>query len=127
MKKVGIPHHLGYVSPVFDVARKLLTVSLRDGHEEGREEVALDTVDPFLRAQELKNLEVDLIVCGAISQSCERALLIKGIKTISSICGPLEEVLAALLNGTLDDTRFLMPGFAGPRRFRERYDRERRR
>ncbi len=127
MKKVAIPHHLGHVSPVFDVARNLLTVSLDGGQEQGREEVTLQTADPFLRAQELKNLGVDVVVCGAISQPFETALSAKGIKVVGSVCGPLEEVLSAALNGTIEDARFLMPGLGGLRRFRGRYGRERRR
>lgn len=127
MEKIGIPHHLGYVSPVFDVARNILAVSVRDGQEQEREEVALEGVDPFLRAQELKSFGIDIVVCGAISRPYEMALLAKSIEVIHAVCGPLEEVLSAILQKTLEDSRFLMPGFAGPRRFRERYGRERRR
>lgn len=121
MEKVAIPYHLGRISPVFDVARNVLTVSLKDGQEQVRGEVALVASDPFLRAQELKSLGVDILVCGAISQTYETALSAKGINVIGSICGPLEEVVSAVLNGTLEDERFLMPGFAGPRRLRGRY------
>lgn len=127
MKKFAIPHHLGHVSPVFDVARNLLAVSIKNGQKQGREELALVTADPFLRAQELKNLGVDVVVCGAISQPFEAALSAAGLKVISFVCGPLEEVLSALLNGTIEDARFLMPGLVGPRRFRGRCGKERRR
>jgi predicted Fe-Mo cluster-binding NifX family protein len=120
ISKIAIPHHLGYVSPVFDVARNILTVSVRDGQGQEREEVALETVDPFLRAQQMKNLGIDVVVCGTISQPYEMALLAKGIEVRHSVCGPLEEVLSAVLQGTLYEPRFIMPGFAGPRRFRGR-------
>ena len=88
MDKIAITHHLGHVSPVLDVARNLLTVSIKDGQGQGREEVVLQAADPFVRAQEPTNLGVHIIVCGVISQT---ALLVKGIKVIGSICGPLEE------------------------------------
>jgi len=120
MNKIAIPHHLGYVSPVFDVARNILAVSVRDGQGQERNEVALETADPFLRAQELKNFGVDIVVCGAISRPHEMALLAKGIEVLHSVCGPLEEVLSAALQGTLKDARFIMPGFTRPRRFRLR-------
>lgn len=120
MEKVGITHHLGYVSPVFDVARNLLSVASRDRHGQDREEAILETSDPFLRAQKIKDLGVDVVVCGAISRVYEMALSGKGIKVISSVCGPLEDVLSAFLDGTLDDSKFLMPGCAGRQRFRGR-------
>jgi predicted Fe-Mo cluster-binding NifX family protein len=121
MNKIAIPHHLGYVSPVFDVARNILSVSVKDGQGQEREEVALETADPFLRAQELKGFGVDVVVCGAISRPYEMALLAKGIQVLHSVCGPLEEVLSAALQGTLYEPRFTMPGFEGPRRFRGRH------
>jgi predicted Fe-Mo cluster-binding NifX family protein len=121
MNKIAIPHHLGYVSPVFDVARNILIVSARDGQGQEREKVALETGDPFLRAQQMKNLGIDVVVCGAISRPYETALLAKGIEVRHSICGPLEEVLSAVFEGTLEDARFIMPGFAGPHRFRGRH------
>jgi predicted Fe-Mo cluster-binding NifX family protein len=120
MEKVGITHHLGYVSPVFDVARNLLFVSVQDGQGQVRQETTLETADPFLRAQKIKDLGVDVVVCGAISRVYEMALLQKGIKVVASVCGPIEEVLSAYLDGTLSDFRFLMPGCTGQRRFRGR-------
>lgn len=79
MDKIGITYHLGHGSPVFDVARNLVVVSAKDGQTEGREEMGLRTADPFLRVQELKNLGVDVVICGAISRSYETALSAKGI------------------------------------------------
>jgi len=127
MEKVAIPYHLGYISPVFDVARNFLVVSTRDGGQKGREKVVIETIDPFLRAQGLKNHGVHVVVCGAISQPYETALSARGIKVIGAICGPLEEVLWAFLDGTFDDPRFLMPGFGHLRFLRGRHGREHRR
>ncbi len=110
MKRIAITHHLGYVSPVFDVARSLVNVSLQDGREHSREQITLDQSDPFLRAQELKNMGIDVVVCGTISQICHMALLSKGIRVIPSVRGRLEEVLSAFLEGTLEDAKYLMPG-----------------
>jgi len=114
MAKVGITHHLGYVSPVFDVARNLLSVSVTDSQGEVRREVTLEPTDPFLRAQKLKDLEIDVVVCGAISRPYEMALSSKGIKVIGAVCGAVEDVLSAFLNGSLEDSRFQMPGLRGP-------------
>lgn len=121
MEKVGITHHLGYVSPVFDVARNLLSVSIPDGQGQIRQEAALETADPLLRAQKIKDLGVNVTVCWVISSVYQMALIQKGIKVIASVCGPLEEVLAAFLDGTLHDSRFLMPGCTGQWRFRGGY------
>lgn len=115
MERVGITHHLGYVSPVFDVARNLLSVSFRDGGEKVRREATLKPADPFLRAQTIKDLHIDVVVCGAISRPYEMALSSKGIRVIGSVCGTVEDVLSAFLNGSLGDPKFQMPGLRGPR------------
>ncbi len=120
LEKVGITHYQGHVSPVFDVARHLLAVSIRDGLEQGREEFVLDSTDPFLRAQELKNIGLDAVVCGAISQPYERALSAKSITAVAFVCGALDDVILALLKGQLEEGQFLMPGSSGPRRHRGR-------
>lgn len=103
MERVGITHHLGYVSPVFDVARNLLSVLIRDGQGHDRREATLETADPFLRAKKIEDLGVNVVVCGAISRVYEAALRRKGIKVISLVCGPIEDVLSAYLDGTLGD------------------------
>ncbi|HAR95654.1 MAG TPA: hypothetical protein DCR97_06800 [Deltaproteobacteria bacterium] len=122
MKRVGITYHLGYVSPVFDVARNLLFVSIRDGQEGyDRREATIETADPFLRAKKLEDLGVGVLVCGAISRVYEAALTRRGIEVISLVCGPIEDVLSAYFDGTLGDSRFAMPGFAQRRRFRGRH------
>lgn len=126
MNKIGITHHLGYVSPVFDVARNLLVVSIRDGQAQDRRLATLRAVPAFLRSREVQELRVDVLVCGAISRPCEAALLASGIEVISSVCGPIEEVLGAFLNGTLGDAKFVMPGF-NPRRYRGRHGKKRQR
>lgn len=120
MAKVGITHHLGYVSPVFDVARNLLSVSVTDGKSEIRREVTLEPTDPFVRAQKLKDLDIDVIICGAISRPYEMALSSKGIKVVGAVCGTVEEVLSAFLDGSLGGSRFQMPGLRGLRCFRGR-------
>jgi predicted Fe-Mo cluster-binding NifX family protein len=114
MIKVGITHHLGYVSPVFDVARNLLSVSIEDGQGEVRREATLEPADPFLRAQKIKDLHIDVVVCGAISRPYEMALSSKGIRVICAVCGTVEDVLSAFLNGSLGDPKFQMPGLRGP-------------
>ena len=80
MEKVAITHYLGHVSPVFDVARNLLTVSVRDGQEQEREEAILAASDPFLRAQKVRALGIDVVVCGAISKPFVTALSVEALR-----------------------------------------------
>ncbi len=113
--RVAIPVWQGRVSPVFDVAGRLLLVELVDGREVAREErrVAENTAEE--RARRLVDLGVETLICAGISQSLETGLADRGIRAITRICGNVEEVLSAFLAGRLREERFAMPGCCGRR------------
>ena len=121
LMKVAIPHWQGRVSPVFDVAGNLLLVDVANGQEQTRQDVRLETDDLQARASSLAELGADVLICGAISWPLEMALSVAGLEVIPQTCGNVEDVLAAFLNGGLDQNAFLMPGCCGRRRrFRKR-------
>jgi predicted Fe-Mo cluster-binding NifX family protein len=114
--KVGIPIWDDRVSPVLDVARRLLVVSIEGGAEVGRTEVDLAGPLPGARALQIRDLGVDVLISGAVSQPLEAALLAAGVRVIPQTCGPVERVLRAYLCGRLADDALLMPGCCGRRR-----------
>ena len=120
--KVAIPTWSGRVSPVFDAAKCLTMTEVEGGVLGGREQVAIDEVDPAARARRVKQLGVDVLICCGISGSLEAMLASAGVWVIPQTCGPADEVLQAFATGRLTDRAFLMPGCRGRRRrFRERY------
>ncbi|MBF0102324.1 MAG: hypothetical protein HQK77_15590 [Desulfobacterales bacterium] len=108
--KLSIPYWQNRISPVFDVSNSLCLIEIDSGREVKRENIVLTRPDPFGRAQELSNLGIDVLLCGAVSQVLETALICSGIRVISFICGDMEEVICAFLHGQISDKRFLMPG-----------------
>ena len=111
--KVGIPTWNGRISPVFDVARRLLVADIEDGKEIGREERAIEEMQPALRAKRLLDLGVSVLVCGAVSGSLEQMLLSSGVRVIPQICGLVEDVLQAFVADRLTEEAFLLPGCCG--------------
>jgi predicted Fe-Mo cluster-binding NifX family protein len=118
--KVAIPHWQGRVSPVFDVAGSVLVVELGDGIERARRDVAFDVEDPRGRSARLMETGANVLVCGAISRPLEMAISTAGIEVIPQICGDVECVLAAFIDGRLRQGGFLMPGCCGRRGGRRR-------
>ena len=108
--KVAIPTWRDRVSPVFDVAQHLLLVELTDGAEVSRQQVSLLETDPARRVRRLQDLQVQTLICCAVSQPLREALVSSGIEVIDQVCGNVEEIVAAYRNGTLDEERFAMPG-----------------
>lgn len=113
--RIAIAHWQDRVSPVFDVSDRLLLIDIEDGRELNREDKMLSCRGPFERAQEVYRLEVQVLLCGAVSRPLETALLSTGIRVIGFICGCWETVLNAYINGRLADKCFQMPGY-GPKR-----------
>jgi len=121
--RVAIPLWQGRVSPVFDEACRILLVDVFDKQEQHRQEESLVARNPFERAQLLPKLGVDLLICGMISQTQQTALTSAGIRIIPHICGCMEEVIAALLDGRIEGGALRMPGCGSRKRLRNRMDR----
>jgi predicted Fe-Mo cluster-binding NifX family protein len=121
--KVAIPLWQGRISPVFDEASRILVVDISDGKEKSRQEESLLTRNPFERAQALPRLGVDLLICGMISQMQQTALDSAGVQVIPHICGCMDEVIAAFLDGRIEKGAMLMPGCGRRKKFRHHKNR----
>jgi hypothetical protein len=54
-----------------------------------------------------------------ISQTQQTALASAGVRIIPHICGSMEEVIAAFLDGRIEGGALLMPGCGGRKRLRK--------
>jgi predicted Fe-Mo cluster-binding NifX family protein len=121
--RVAVPVWGERVSPVFDVANRLLTTDIIGDDETSRSEFTLDEQEPARRAQRLVQLGVDVLICGAISEALETMLTAGGVQVVARICGPAEEVLQAFVSGRLAGDAYLMPGCCSRGRIRRRRSR----
>ncbi len=106
------------MSPVFDAARRLSVLDVEDGKVRSRHEEMLTSDDPFQKAKGLSELGVATLICGAVSRPLAELLSARGISLVPFVCGPVEEILCAYLEGSLSETAFAMPGCCGRRRLR---------
>ena len=114
--KVAIPCWQGRVSPVLDVANKALLVTLEQGRETMRQEVAVEGTRALHRARHILRLGADTVICGAVSRPLELALHSVGVEVIANVCGQIDEVLVAFIDERLDADAYLMPGCCRLRR-----------
>lgn len=121
MMRIAIPHWQNQISPVLDVAGTLLVVDVDRGSIICRKNVAIEGGNPQTRARFVVKTAVNLLICGAISKSLERALVRSGIDVIANTCGDTEQVLAAFLMGQLEQKKYLMPGCSRGRKRRGDY------
>ncbi len=115
--KIAIPIWEDCVSNVFDFAGKLLLVEIENGKEISRSEVLLESQSLSQRVGKLKSLEVDVVVCGAISRILANMVTASGIQLLPYVTGRVDDVLQAYLTGQLVKPEFSMPGcWPGARR-----------
>jgi len=109
--RVAIPVWEDKVSPVFDTALRLLIVEVEDWQEASRFETSFAGQDDISRrCLRIRELTLDILICGAISQPFSNLLTASGIDIIAEISGHAEDILDAYLQGNLSHSRFLMPG-----------------
>lgn len=120
--RVAIPEHQNRVAPVFDCCRQLWLVA----HDAEADRLIAgedwSMISRFARATRLKELQVELLVCGGISGCLENLVRRQGIEVLPWVAGDVWEILAALRAGSISSPRYAMPGRIGCRR--EGYGRE---
>ncbi|MPM75098.1 hypothetical protein SDC9_122089 [bioreactor metagenome] len=106
----------GRIAPVFDVAGRLL---IADGPDR-REHTLRNAACLHARIAELKELGVDVLICGAISRPARMLAESRGIRVYGFIAGDRDEVLNAWMRNELESEIFAMPGCARRRQCRRR-------
>jgi len=108
--KVAITAWEDKISPVFDSARSLLIANIKNEEIISRCYVLFNPEMTCNLADTLVNLEIDVLICGAISETPARIIEASGIHLIPFIGGKLEEVLVAYEKNNRIRPTFLMPG-----------------
>jgi predicted Fe-Mo cluster-binding NifX family protein len=108
--KIAITTYNETISNVFDFAHTLLLITVDDGVEISRCEVSLVSQRGCRRLCQLEELEVDVLICGAISRNLGNMIMESGIKVLPYVTGSVENVLSAYLADELVNPEFSMPG-----------------
>jgi predicted Fe-Mo cluster-binding NifX family protein len=117
--KIAIPEHQGRVAPVFDTCRRILFFMQEDDRQAILAQEDWSGLAAAARSVRLKQCEVDVLLCGAISCGIEDQLQRQGIRLIAWLAGELPEILAAFRAGTIMDSCYAMPGTLGCRKRRQ--------
>lgn len=109
--KIAIPAWQGNVSSVFDFAHKLLLVELENGKEKSRQELPLAEQSCQERAAKLRQLNVDVLICGAISRPLVFMLSSSGIEVLPFVTGSTQQIMDAYRSGQLYQQQYTLPGY----------------
>lgn len=110
---IALPVFQERVSPLMDVSSKYAIYETVDGEIRHRIDISLNTEGERQRLDKLKEIGVDTIICGAVSGCVERIINEKGIRLISMIYGPIEEIIQRYLSDSLTAYCMTPAGCAG--------------
>jgi predicted Fe-Mo cluster-binding NifX family protein len=108
--KIAIPIWEDKVSPVFDTAVRLLVIECKDKQEVSRLLYHIGEEDLSWKCHRIKELEPDVIICGAVSYLFLNMLRAADLPVIQQISGRIEEIIEAYLKDDSYNSRYLMPG-----------------
>ena len=98
------------ISPVFDASRRLLVATIESARIVDRSYVIFNPERPSSLVKTLAELDVPVLVCGAVSQVPASVITAAGIQLIPFIAGRVERVLLAYAAGSPLAPTFVMPG-----------------
>jgi predicted Fe-Mo cluster-binding NifX family protein len=111
--RVALPVWKGRISPVFDVATQVRVIEVEDGTPTSQRDLRLAYPG---RVARLEELGIDVLICAAVSRPLEAACWVAGIEVVSEVCGPVDAVIEAYLDGSLEEGGYVTPGRASHRR-----------
>ncbi len=107
---IAVPIWEGRVSPVFDVAQRLVLSDVEAGRVVNTTELAMPSPGLLGRVEFLAREKVEVLLCGAISGCVRNVLYDHGIRVVPCVCGPVEQVVQAFLENRLVEEGLVMPG-----------------
>ena len=113
--KIAMPIWNARISPVFDVAQRLIVLTIEADRIIAREKKELGQT-PKEKVQALIRENVSVLICGAISGPLALQVNQAGVELIHDICGAVDEVAESYLCGSFLSSRFIMPGCCRRRR-----------
>jgi predicted Fe-Mo cluster-binding NifX family protein len=99
-----------WISPVFDSAQTILIAEIENGSIVNRQLFTFEAEHPSSLAKLLKNQEVAVLICGAISEYPARVLENESLAVVPFITGNTEAILQTLARGKPIVPCYLMPG-----------------
>jgi len=101
------------VSTVFDAADQVLVVEKDGDGALKRSTIRLNATDGPARAMQLKQMGINVLICGAISRPQETTISASGIAVYPFVRGAVQEIIDAYESGQLHTAAFALPGCYG--------------
>jgi hypothetical protein len=100
------------VAPVFDVAQTAMIIS-KNQTDSSPLLLNLAIFSPFDKINRLMEVNVNELICGAISRPVFNYALRMGLNVYAFVAGDISQIIQAWMNGEWNEGQFMMPGCQG--------------
>ena len=111
--KIALTIWNGRISPVFDVSREALILTIENATVATRCRECIEEPTAARKVCRLMELGVETLICGAISERLHQELITRGVQVVGFVAGDIEEVVQAFVAGKLPSPSLAMPGCCG--------------
>ncbi len=108
--KLAMPVWDDCISTVLDFSDCLLVIDSESGVINNRSMVSFAGVTMVEKVARLRKLDIQVLLCGAVSRPMERMIMASGIDIIPFLRGRVGDVLNAYFSGRLLEPGFMLPG-----------------
>ncbi len=108
--KLAMPVWDNCVSTVLDFSESLLVVDCESGDGDTRYRTAFEGNTIMEKVARLKELHIQVLLCGAVSRPLEQMIRASGIEIIPFLKGKADDVLTAYFSGHPLEPGFMLPG-----------------
>ncbi len=108
--KLAMPVWDDCISTVLDFSDCLLVIDSESGVINNRSMVSFAGVTMVEKVARLRKLDIQVLLCGAVSRPMERMIMASGIEVIPFLRGRVDDVLNAYFSRRLFGPGFMLPG-----------------
>jgi len=101
MKKIALSTFNNRISSRLDSADEILILTLENNRVKNSEKVRIIPSSPLDKIQQIIELNPDVLICGGLTQLCNRKLQNTNIKVVPWTKGNAEDVFQQFLEGKL--------------------------
>ena len=98
---IALPVFQDRLSPLLDESRKFVIITLDQGNCIERTTVEINEQSPYIRIERLKEMGVNVILCGAVSDRLAIFILDRYLQLFSWLSGSIEEIVQQYVNNEL--------------------------
>ncbi len=109
--KIAISSSGDTIAATFDFVDEVVVFECFNGKTTDKQRFNLKSKFVFMRTTELKDLGINVLICGAISNHAVFMLQHNGIEVVNGMTGEIDTIIYEFLHDNINQPRYHLPGY----------------